>query len=70
MVTSFFNSYHTEVYGEGATPLPGLLHCTLDPYFIMLSIKQSGIKYHCLSLWYDSTWDWTMDTRTIDVAIK
>ena len=25
----------------------------------MLSIKQGGIKYHFLSLWYDSTWDWT-----------
>ena len=25
----------------------------------MLSVKQSIIKYHFLSLWYDSTWDWT-----------
>ena len=41
----------------GATPLPGLLHFTLDPYLIMLSVKQDGIKYHFLSLWYDSTWD-------------
>ena len=24
----------------------------------MLSVKQGGIKYHFLSLWYDSTWDW------------
>ena len=40
---------------EGATPVPGLLHFTLDPYFIMLSVKQGGIKYHFLSLWYDST---------------
>ena len=23
----------------------------------MLSIKQGGIKYNFLSLWYDSTWD-------------
>ena len=22
----------------------------------MLSVKQGGIKYHFLSLWYDSTW--------------
>ena len=43
--------------GEGATPFPGLLHFTLDPYLIMLSVKQGGIKYHFLSLWYDSTWD-------------
>ena len=32
--------------GEGATPFPGLLHFTLDPYLIMLSVKQGGIKYH------------------------
>ena len=26
----------------------------------MLSVKQCDIKYHFLSLWYDSTWDWTL----------
>ena len=36
---------------------PQLLHFTLDPYLIMLSVKQGSIKYHFLSLWYDSTWD-------------
>ena len=41
--------------GAGATPFPGLLHFTLDPYLIMLSVKQRGIKYHFLSLLYDST---------------
>ena len=51
--------------GEGATPFPGLLHFTLDPYLIMLSVKQGGIKYHFLSLWYDSTWEWTQVSRTI-----
>ena len=25
----------------------------------MLSFKQGGIKYHFLSVWYDSTLDWT-----------
>ena len=25
----------------------------------MLRVKQGGIKYHFLSFWYDSTWDWT-----------
>ena len=25
----------------------------------MPSVKQDSIKYHFLSLWYDSTWDWT-----------
>ena len=42
---------------EGATPLSGLRHFTLDTYLIMLNVKQGGIKYHFLSLWYDSTWD-------------
>ena len=27
---------------------------------VYLSVKQGGIKYHFLSLWYDSTWDWTL----------
>ena len=32
--------------GKGATPFPGLLHFTFDPYLIMLSVKQGGTKYH------------------------
>ena len=31
----------------------------------MLRVKQVGIKYHFLSLWYDSTWDWTPVSQTI-----
>ena len=31
----------------------------------MLSVKQDSIKYHFLSLWYDSTWDWTQISRAI-----
>ena len=31
----------------------------------MLSAKQGSIKYHFLSLWYDSTWDWTQVSRAI-----
>ena len=31
----------------------------------MLCVKQGGIKYHFLSLWYDSTYDWTPVSRTI-----
>ena len=31
----------------------------------MLSVKQGGIKYYFLSLWYDATWDWTPVSRTI-----
>ena len=36
---------------EDATPLPGLFHFTIDPYLIMLIVKQGGIKYH-FCLWY------------------
>ena len=62
---SLFNSLLHQGVGEGATPFPGLLHFTLDPYLIMLSVKQGGIKYHFLSLWYDSTWDWTQVSGAI-----
>ena len=34
-------------------------HCitphSLNPYLIMLSFKQGGIKYHFLNIWYDLT---------------
>ena len=30
--------------GESATPFPGLLHFTLDPYLIKMSSKQGGSK--------------------------
>ena len=46
---------------EGTTLFPGLLHITLDPYFIMLSVKQGDIKYDFLSIWYD----WTPVSQTI-----
>ena len=49
----------------GPYSLPWLLRFTLDPYLIMLSVKQGGIKYLFLSLWYDSTWDWTQASRAI-----
>ena len=61
-----FSLATTQGLGKGGTPFPGLLHFTLDLYLIMPSIKQGGIKYHCFfSLWYDSTWDWTLVSRTI-----
>ena len=62
---SLFDSLLHQGVGEGATPFPGLLYFTLDPYLIILSVKQGGIKYHFLSLWYDSTWDWTQVSRAI-----
>ena len=49
----------------GRYSFPGLLYFTLDPYLIMLSVKQGGIKFRFLSLWYDSTWDWTQVSRAI-----
>ena len=49
----------------GRYSIPGLLHFTLDPYLIMLSVKQGNIKSYFWSLWYDSTWDWTAVSRTI-----
>ena len=36
----------------------------------MLSIKQDSIKYNFLSLWYNSTWDWTQFSRAIDKHSK
>ena len=49
----------------GCTPSTRLLHFTLDTYLIMLNVKQGGIKYHFLSLWYDVTWDWTLVSQAI-----
>ena len=34
--------------------LLSLLHFTFDTYLIILSVKQGGIKYYFLSLWYDN----------------
>ena len=53
-------------FSIATTPFPVKLHFTLDMYFIMLSVKWGCIKYHFLSLWYDSTWDWTPVSRPID----
>ena len=45
--------------GGGHYPFLRLLRFTLDTYLIMLRVKQGGTKYHFLSRWCDSTWDWT-----------
>ena len=34
-------------------PFPWIAHFSPDTYFIKLSVKQGGIKYYFLSLWYD-----------------
>ena len=52
-----FSIATTPMCRGGRYSFPGLLYFTFDPYLIMLSVKQGGIKYHFLSLWYDSTWD-------------
>ena len=44
----------------GHYSFPWFLYFTLEHYLIMLSVKQGGIKYHFLSLWYGSTGDWTL----------
>ena len=43
---------------------PLIAPLTLDIY-IMLSVKQEGIKYHCLSHWYDLAWDQISVSQTI-----
>ena len=60
-----FSIATTPMCRGGRYSFPGLLYFTLDPYLIMLSAKQGSIKYHFLSLWYDSTWDWTQVSRAI-----
>ena len=31
----------------------------------MQSVKQGGMKYHFLRLWYDKAWDWTQVSQDI-----
>ena len=49
----------------GHYTFPCIALLTLDPYLIMLSVKQGSIKYYFLNLWYDSTWDCTPVSQTI-----
>ena len=44
-------------YRVGCYSIPWIAPLYLDPYLIMLSVKQGGIKYFFFSLWYDLTWD-------------
>ena len=50
---------------EGCYSFPCVAPLILDLYLIMLSVKQRGIKYHFLSLWYNSPWDWTQVSQNI-----
>ena len=49
----------------GYYSFPSIAPLTLDLYLIILCVKQRGIKYHFLNLWYDSTWDWTPVSQAI-----
>ena len=42
---------------RGTSSYSGWLNFTLDLDLIIMSVKQGGIKYPFLSLWYDLTWD-------------
>ena len=46
MLVTLFEGYPRAPYSITSTPSARLLHFTLDPYLIMLSVKQRGIKYH------------------------
>ena len=41
-----FSSATTLTYWRGRYSFPRIAQLTLDPYLIMLSVKQGGIKYH------------------------
>ena len=58
----FFISYYTNCREEHYF-FPKI--APLYPRYIMLSVKQGGIKYHFLNLWYDSTWDWNLVYQAI-----
>ena len=58
-----FSIATTPRFMEGHYSIPWI--APLYPYFIMLSVKEGGIKYHFLSLWYDSTLDWTPVWQTL-----
>ena len=62
---SLFDSLLHQGVEEGATPFPGLLHFTLDPYLITLSVKQGGIKYHFWVFSMTRPGDWTQVSRAI-----
>ena len=71
MVSTILINYVTKlatvVKGDLKAPfsITGLLHFTLDTYLILLSVKQGNIKYHFLSLWYESTRDRTLVSQAI-----
>ena len=60
-----FSIATTSMCRGGRYSFPWIAPLNLDPYLLMLSVKQGSIKYHFLSLWYDSTRDWIQVSRAI-----
>ena len=58
--TPFFNSYYPKVLGDCDISISWIVLLTLASRLVMLSIKKGSIKYHFLSLWNDSKWDWNI----------
>ena len=52
----------------GHYSIPGWLHFTLDPYLIMMSVKQGSIKYHFLSLWIEPWSQLLFDSHGVRVG--
>ena len=42
---------------EGCYYFPWIAPLTFDLHLINLNVKQGGIKYYFLNLWYNSIWD-------------
>ena len=60
-----FSIVTTPRFRRGRYTFPWITPLTLDPYLIMLNVKEGSIKYQFSSLWYDSTWNWTPISWTI-----
>ena len=54
----------------GHYTFPWIAPFTLDLYLIMPKVKQGDIMYHFLSLWYDSTRDWTQSPRPLAFSLS
>ena len=62
----FFSKASTPRCRGGRNSFLRIAPLTLDPYLILLSVTQGGIKYHFFSLWYESIWNWILDIMPID----
>ena len=65
-----FKSYYTKVL-ERALLLSLYCSTSLDPYLIMLSVKQGGIKYHFLEslVWLDTVSVYLTHTHALSLSI-